>query len=507
MSILKINRIAILILVFTWCCAKALADGPNGNNANELTVEKDFPAVYLCFPLQTVANDTENSIGVAFVIHPSGLLVACNHCIDSTTGILKNQNGLSLPFDLVARVPQYDLAFLKVPALDETEILKIIITPNTQVLKTANPVIGIGKTGNQLTSLQGKFRKLGYGVTETGPFDKLFFFELDATAGCSGGPVFNEDGYVIGLIMGGENESPGITAVNPCDNIEKACHDVMNLQSFKGLTIGLSVETREGNLSVVEVDPDSDAYAKGIRPDDRITAIGPWNVLNTVDYYLSEWAWGMEYPQKLLPLKFISQDGKEQLVNLSLTKKIKKSDDISRADIKQGCPFSIDFSKRVNDDASELTAEGWTNVFDISSVRRSRIEFNGYIEIPEEGSYGFHLIVPGTGTLTIGSDITLKNLIPHPNIIVVKRNYFAQGLHRFTLVVEAEEAPNIPYLFMDSTNNQKMAAPIPSKFIWGVIVQEVSPNLKSPDSAPDSGDNATKAEPINPESIDIHPEK
>ena len=469
---------ALACILFLSCYSYSLCDNNPSFDENDVTIPSvvnDFSSVYSCFTNQMDEHGIDHLIpsATAFAIHHSGVVVTCNHSLYGDSGILYGYDGSRLPFELITRVPQYDLAFLRVANFSMSQISHLNVSP---VLSRGESLCGIGVYREQLTSLYGKYEEIGSIISEDCILEKILYVELDAIPGCSGGPVFDQSDKIVGVIQGRVFDKK-FCGVIPSVYIEKACREVMNLQTFLGLTIGLTIETKNDGLYVTEVDPASDACAKGIKAGDRIIAINKWHIANAIDFYLSEWAWGMERPQEMMPIQFISQGNDDVvLVDIALSKRIINCDsNISRKKLKPGCPFSFEI---INDHSSPFASfkpkcEGWTNQLEVAPLYKSRMVFYGYIEIPKDESYGFHLIIPGSGKLTIGSNFCVEKATPHPRMIVINRNFFEKGFHAFTLVVEPEEPLQLPYLYIDLTKDQKRATPIPPSFIWGTDEQEL----------------------------------
>ena len=177
-----------------------------------------------------------------------------------------------------------------------------------------------------------------------------------------------------------------------------------------------------------------------ISEGDRILAIDNWPINNGIDYYLSELVSGTnEVTQASIPLKiFSSKNNKEMTFSVPLSNNLIACEK-STPPLEHGCSFSI-FQQNSNEPT--LLASGWTKSLNISSTdRKHSVEFQGYLRIPEEGSYSFFLDVNGTGMFSLGNSFVIEKNIPHPRMRVMKRGYFSKGDHKLTLNLELSERP------------------------------------------------------------------
>ena len=427
------------------------------------SIDAVFPSVYKC-----IAGKLGNEevlppfeIGTAFVIHPSGLFVTCNHVVrNHLTGVLLDQNNQHHLYNVVGRAPQYDLAILQ--TIVPVELTPVRISSSLSV--NYNSIFcAIGNTDDDLLAFRGfLMKKKGNVDSMNSLIANAMTFDMSVDNGCSGGPVFDPKGNVIGVIQSAVTEKRMYLVAAPIESIEKACQDTLNLQSYTGYTSGLSVETQEQGLFVTGVQPNSPAEKSGIQKGDKIISLGPWSTKDKVSYTLSEFIWVAKNNDKTyLPLKILSsKNGQELSIDIALEKECIPSDSVTRDNLIPGCSFIMTSSEGEN-------VSGWTHTLDITSIGKSKIKFIGFFEFPQEGSYGFRLDVPGTGKLTIGEHFSIEKNEAHPKMQSAKRAFFANGFHKFTLDIELEQIPSNNYLTVTGSSESEVLPNFIQKSIWG----------------------------------------
>jgi S1-C subfamily serine protease len=137
-------------------------------------------------------------VGTGFVISPDGYVLTNNHVISGATVIAVNIPGFGHGnAEVVAADPYKDLAILKL-SYNNLPYLPIAESRNVQVLDTVI-VLGYplaGELGPDITASQGQINAL----REEGRIP-LFQFDANVNAGNSGGPVLNDKGEVVGIVV------------------------------------------------------------------------------------------------------------------------------------------------------------------------------------------------------------------------------------------------------------------------------------------------------------------
>jgi serine protease Do len=229
--------------------------------------------------------------GSGFIIDADGTVVTNNHVVKQAHTITVTlSDGTELPAKLVGTDPRTDIAVLKIKSGHKLPFIALgdsaSVRPGEWVVAMGNP-FGLGGT---VTA--GIVSALGRDIG-SGPYDDYIQVDAPINMGNSGGPLFTQDGQVIGIntaILSPTGGSVGIGFAIPSAMVKKVVAELL----AKGVvTRGyLGVESQKVDASmaaalhlprtsggeasgalVASVEPASPAAKAGVQPGDVIVAI------------------------------------------------------------------------------------------------------------------------------------------------------------------------------------------------------------------------------------------
>ena len=194
-------------------------------------------------------------------------------------------DGTELPAKVVGTDPRSDLAVLRVDAGHSLPFIQLgdsnDVRPGQWVVAMGNPFGLGGSVTAGIVSARG--RDIG-----NGPYDSFIQVDAPINQGNSGGPLFTQDGKVVGVntaILSPTGGSVGIGFAIPSDTVrsvvaqlEKDGHVTrgylgVQTQGIAGaMTAALHLPNSAGAL-VASVEPDSPAQKAGLQPGDVIEAV------------------------------------------------------------------------------------------------------------------------------------------------------------------------------------------------------------------------------------------
>ena len=208
-SIAGITTIAISALVWAF----APQDNPNVDLLNrqlaDVRIEQNKQKAEVNKIKNTISARpvTYKSGGTSFLVDAKGYLVTNAHIIrNSKNVVVVNNKGEEYTTTVVKVIPEKDIALLKIT--DET--FKAIPSLPYSIRKSstdvAEPVYTLGYPRNDIVYSEG------YLSAKTGKDGDTLTCQLGIAAnhGNSGGPVFNHDGEIIGIISSKETEAEGV---------------------------------------------------------------------------------------------------------------------------------------------------------------------------------------------------------------------------------------------------------------------------------------------------------
>lgn len=233
--------------------------------------------------------------GSGFIIDADGTIVTNNHVVDGADRVTVTlTDGTELQARVIGRDPRTDLAVIKVEAGHPLPALNLgdsdAVRPGQWVLAVGNP-FGLGGTVTAgIVSARG--RDLG-----AGPYDSFLQVDAAINQGNSGGPLFTQDGKVVGvntaIISPNGGGSVGIGFAIPSNLVKQVATQLRTAghvtRGFLGVqtqavtaaiapSLGLHADAR-GAL-VAAVSPDSPAAHAGLQPGDVLTAIDGHAIVN-----------------------------------------------------------------------------------------------------------------------------------------------------------------------------------------------------------------------------------
>jgi serine protease Do len=234
--------------------------------------------------------------GSGFIVDANGTIVTNNHVVkDAKSVSVTLDDGTSLPAKVVGTDPRTDIAVLKVDAHKQLPYIQLgnseTVKPGQWVVAMGNP-FGLGGTVTAgIVSAQG--RDIG-----DGPYDQFIQIDAPINQGNSGGPLFTQDGKVIGMntaILSPSGGSIGIGFAIPSDMIKTV---VAQLEKTGHVTRGyIGVEAQQVSETVAKamhlngssgallagVQSDTPAEHAGLVAGDVITAVNGKAVKNPRD--------------------------------------------------------------------------------------------------------------------------------------------------------------------------------------------------------------------------------
>ena len=192
---MKILLLVLLVLLALRGEPVSAADSPRSAAA----VPAELRAVMAAFGVADIGDAaTVESSGSGFIVHPDGYILSNNHVVDGADQIdVVLHNGTILRAKVLETDAYKDLALLKI----EAKGLTAAPLGDSDKLETAETVMAIGFP---LSDIIGSATAAAFeGKLNARRDDKIELFQIDAAVnpGNSGGPLVNERGEVIGVIV------------------------------------------------------------------------------------------------------------------------------------------------------------------------------------------------------------------------------------------------------------------------------------------------------------------
>jgi serine protease Do len=228
--------------------------------------------------------------GSGFLIDSDGTIVTNNHVVRNATSVTVTlDDGTVLPARVIGRDKASDLAVLKVKANHKLPFINLgdsnEAQPGAWVVAVGNP-FGLGGTVTAgIVSARG--RDIG-----AGNYDSFIQIDAPINQGNSGGPLFTQDGRVVGVnsaIISPSGGSVGIGFAIPSNTVksvvsqlEKTGHVVRGYIGVEAQGVNAAMAdalhlpgttTEDRGALVASVEPDGPAAHAGLQPGDVITKV------------------------------------------------------------------------------------------------------------------------------------------------------------------------------------------------------------------------------------------
>ena len=239
--------------------------------------------------------------GSGFIIDPNGTVVTNNHVVKGAKTVsVTLDDGTQLPAHVVGTDPRTDLAVLHI---DAGHKLPYIELGNSDDVKVGEWVIAMGNPfGLDGTVTAGIVSARGRDIG-SGPYDNFLQIDAPINRGNSGGPLFTQDGRVVGVntaILSPTGGSVGIGFAIPSNtvktvvaDIEKSGHVTRGYLGVEAQRVSPSMVAAlrlpkpklpdQAGALVANVEPDSPAAKAGLEPGDVIMAVDGKTVGNPRD--------------------------------------------------------------------------------------------------------------------------------------------------------------------------------------------------------------------------------
>jgi serine protease Do len=238
--------------------------------------------------------------GSGFIIRQDGLIVTNNHVVrDGSSVSVTLDDGTELKAKVLGADPRTDIAVLKIEA---GKLLPFIQLGNSRDVRPGEWVIAMGNPfglGGSVTAgiVSAISRDIG-----SGPYDQFIQVDAPINQGNSGGPLFTQDGKVIGMntaIFSPTGGSVGIGFAIPSDMIRSVSNQLVATGRVTRGYVGVGTQQVTGAMAqalhlhdasgalLASVESGSPAAKAGLEPGDVIEAVNGQKIASPRDLALT----------------------------------------------------------------------------------------------------------------------------------------------------------------------------------------------------------------------------
>ncbi len=191
-------------------------------------------------------------VGSGFIISVDGRIVTNNHVIaGADTVTVKLFDGRSFEADVVGADPLTDIALLQI---DADEDLPAVSLGKSSDMRAGDVVLAVGSPfGLGGTVTKGIISGMGRNI-QSGPYDNFIQTDAAINRGNSGGPLFNENGDVIGVntaIYSPDGGSVGIGFAVPSDMVREIVADLADDGEIERGWLGVQIKPMSDEIAQV----------------------------------------------------------------------------------------------------------------------------------------------------------------------------------------------------------------------------------------------------------------
>ncbi|WP_417806707.1 S1C family serine protease [Thioclava sp.] len=225
-------------------------------------------------------------LGTGFIIEKDGYIVTNAHVVDGADTVkVTFSDGSTADAKVIGEDKATDIALIKV---DTKKDLTTVGFGDSAQAQVGEPVVAIGNPFGLGTSVStGIVSALGRDL-QSGPFDNYIQTDAAINKGNSGGPLFDDNGEVIGMntaILSPTGGSVGIGFSVPSDTIKTVVADLQDDGSVKRGFLGVSIQPVSSDIAaalgldkpegvlVAEVSDNTPAKKAGLKRGDIIVAV------------------------------------------------------------------------------------------------------------------------------------------------------------------------------------------------------------------------------------------
>lgn len=191
-------------------------------------------------------------LGSGFIISADGEIVTNHHVVEGADSVVvKLADGRSFNATVIGSDPMTDIALLKI---ETDEDLPVVTFGNSTEMRVGDEVVAVGSPfglGGTVTSgiISAKSRNI-----HSGPFDDFIQTDAAINRGNSGGPLFNNDGEVIGVntsIYSPGGGSVGIGFAVPSDLVKTVVADLADDGTITRGWLGVQIKPMSEEIASV----------------------------------------------------------------------------------------------------------------------------------------------------------------------------------------------------------------------------------------------------------------
>ena len=208
-------------------------------------------------------------LGSGFIISVDGKIVTNHHVVDGAESVVvKLADGRSFDATVIGSDPMTDIAVLKV---DTEEALPVVAFGASSHMRPGDEVVAVGNPfglGSTVTS--GIVSAISRNIN-SGPYDDFIQTDAAINRGNSGGPLFNNDGEVIGVntaILSPGGGSVGIGFAVPSDLVQTIVADLEDDGTITRGWLGVQIKPMSEEIaSVLGYDAPKGAVIEAVTDD------------------------------------------------------------------------------------------------------------------------------------------------------------------------------------------------------------------------------------------------